>query len=470
MQKRALQFAIVLLVVGTAWLLTPRLPDLDDAYIPLHSANSILAGGDANYGTSPLTGITSPPYLLLLTTLRGIGLPPLLALRVATAMGLSALMLSIWALARSARLGVPQQVLLPILVLSCGAIVEQAVNGVETGWAMAVAIGLLAACLSGRPYAAAAASGILPWLRPDLAPIAGLLFVAALWKQPRPVFLRSAMIAGLVFAPWPLWLYLQTGAFVPNTMTAKTAFYATSCLPVRDKVNTVAVALVGWIVATAPASVLAAFWVGRNRFGLIALVGVQAALAAYATLFPIGLLHNHQRYMFPIGVPLIALGLAVAMTRPRRVWLVLTAVSLAGSLILLRGQLWPSQGAERVAAAEWIRDHVDPHAKIMVQDAGVFSIYTPNPLVDFIGLKTPSSIDAHRRLTWSSCGADRSKAMAAIARSSGADYFVVTSDWDDDLKLTAGLAREGISLSEVRTPPVGEYGYYIYRIAAKPGS
>jgi hypothetical protein len=93
--------AFVVLLAGAAWLLTPDVPWLDDAYISVDSAQSLLAGGDAQYGAPSLTGVTSPPYVLLLSILLGLGFGPLSALRVASALGLAALALALWGLARS---------------------------------------------------------------------------------------------------------------------------------------------------------------------------------------------------------------------------------------------------------------------------------------------------------------------------------------------------------------------------------
>src|SRR5205807_2178874 len=117
-----------------------------------------------------------------LTIFLRLGLPPLMALKAAGALGLVALNLSLWLLARSAALDWWGQCILPIAVIVSGPVLGQATNGVETGWAMAVGIALVAACLAGRPVAAAIAAGLLPWLRPDLSPMAGLLFCAAIWK------------------------------------------------------------------------------------------------------------------------------------------------------------------------------------------------------------------------------------------------------------------------------------------------
>ncbi len=397
--------------------------------------------------------------------LRAARFPALLSLRLAGAMGLLALALSLWALARSAGLSPWQQILVPVTVLVSGPIIEQAVNGVETGWAMAVGIGLVAACLARRPDRSAIAAGLLPWLRPDLAPMAGLLLIAALWKGPQSVRLRTMVIAAIVFMPWPLWLYAQTGSWIPQTMVAKAAFYATSCQPIMEKLSFTGLVTVAWLLLLFPASFLAAAWVAREPVGRIGIGASLITLAAYAVTFPVGLWHNHQRYMFPIGLPWIALGLSLAVRSPKFAWRIAAVVVLVSSILLLPTRERASQGPERLLAAQRVREHVDPQARLMVQDAGVFSVFTPNPLIDFVGLKTPSSIETHRLLTWSSCGQNRVRAIAEIARSSQAQFLIITTEWDTSFSITAGLTAEGLQLRELRSPPRGEYGYRIYEIS-----
>src|SRR5262249_21733670 len=153
---RLTRFVAVTLLVVVAWLLTPAFPPLDDGYISLDSAQSLLAGGDAQYGSPPLTGVTSPPYTLLLLVLLAMHLPPLTALRLALALGLAALVLALWALARSVGLTGWRRFALPAAILVSGPVIQQATNGVETGWAMAAAIALLACSLVERPIAVAA--------------------------------------------------------------------------------------------------------------------------------------------------------------------------------------------------------------------------------------------------------------------------------------------------------------------------
>jgi MFS family permease len=457
--------AAIALVVAAAWLATPAYPPLDDGYISVDSAQSVLAGSDTQYASPPLTGVTSPPYTFLLMLLLAAGLPPLAALRAALALGLAALAVALWALARSAGLDGWRRFVLPIAVLAAGPVIPQATNGVETGWAMAAGVALIAASLARRPLVVAALAGFLPWLRPDLTPVAGLLFAASLWTQPARQRVLAIAVAFAVFIPWPLWLYADTGAWIPQTMTAKAAFFAEGCKPAAEKFRIAGGHLLGWTRLVLPAALLALAWVPRSTLGRLWLAGTAITLAAFTLVLPGGLAHNGYRYLYPVGVPLIALGIALSLRRRERIWQMMTLAVVAVSAALLFTVPWRSrEGAERVAAATWVREHTDPRATVLVHDAGTIAVFTTNPLVDLVGLKTPASIAVHRLQTGPSCGVKRGEAVAAIARASGAQYFMVTTDWDHFFGLTLALREDGFRLTEVRAAPPSEYGYRIFRM------
>ena len=381
-------------------------------------------------------------------------------------MGLVALLIALWSLARATALGAPGQIVLPLAVLTAGPVIQQATNGVETGWAMAAAIGLLAAGVAKRSLAAAALSGLLPWLRPDLTPMAGLLLGAALWKRPAHQIVQSLLMAALVFGPWPLWLHAETGAWLPNSMAAKAAFFAESCQPLMTKIATVTHAMGAWLVLFLPASLVGfARWT-RSSTGLAGLVSILVVLTGYVTFLPGALWHNEQRYLYAIIVPWLAFGFADALRDHRSIWRIGVPTVLVASIFLypMKWIRWPDDPGDRLAAATWMRDNVDPRAPILVHDAGVFAVLTENPLIDIVGLKTHSSYQAHRLYTKATCGADRVRAVAGIARATAAQYLVVTSDWDRLFGLTDGLRRDGFDVTEIRPNPSGASVYHVYRI------
>jgi hypothetical protein len=458
--------ALVFLLAVAAWLATPAVPWLDDAFISLHSAQSVLAGGDPQYGSPPLAGVTSPPYVLLLITLLAAGLGPLPALEAAGALGLAALALALWWLGRCLGLGSWRQLALPAGVLAAGQVVDQATNGVETGWAMAVATVLVAAAVVRTPLIAAVAAGTLPWLRPDLAPLAGLMLLAALWQHPPRLRFQAAAIAAMAFLPWALWVYGDTGAWIPQTMAAKTAYFAEACRPLPLKVQAVGGAVAGYSALLLPASLLGLAFAFTSPHGRLALVAAAVTMGAYVVLLPGGLWHNYYRYLYPMLLPAVALGIGVSLKRPEFVWRIAAAAAIAITIVSWPFKRLPDAGEsrERLDAAAWIRDHVEPDATLLVQDAGVFSVLTPNPLVDLVGLKTPASAAVHQRVTLPSCGENRGRAVAEIARASGADYVIVSATWDQLFALTEGLQQNGVAIELLRTSRTALEGYNVYRM------
>jgi hypothetical protein len=100
---------------------------------------------------------------------------------------------------------------------------------------------------------------------------------------------------------------------------------------------------------------------------------------------------------------------------------------------------------------------------IMVHDAGYISLRGSQPLIDLVGLKSPSSVEAHRRYTWTACRRDP-RALDVIARASEAKYLVVLDDWDRIFELSAGLRRAGWSVLRADRER-GATRYTVYRIA-----
>ena len=144
-------------------------------------------------------------------------------------------------------------------------------------------------------------------------------------------------------------------------------------------------------------------------------------------------------------------------------------MALATSLV--GGRTWIDQtevSRESAATAVWVDTYVPHDAVLLVHDAGVISELAHRRAVDLVGLKSPASVGAHLRSTWPSCGADRSIAVAAIARAAGASYVVVDASWDRAFGLVQGLSAQGFRLTLERPSPVSN-GYVVYRLWQRPG-
>lgn len=458
---RVVPFAV--LALAGAWLVTPALFDLDDAYIVLHSAQVLASHHpDPIFGTPALTGITSPAYLALVLLFVEAHVPPLVALRIASVLGTAALAGAVWL--AGAGLSIQRRVVLLAVALGSGVVLQQSANGLETGWAMALTIALLVSADRREWRATAILAALTPWLRPDLAPIAAAAFVYAVWPYSWRTVCAAILSAVAVGLPFAVWLRVDTGHWLPQTMNAKTFFFASGCHPAREKTLLMGAILCAWAWQAAP---LALGLIGnlRDRLGRLGLLVLAAVLTTYWLTFPAGLHHNEFRYTYALLVPLSVWGL--------RRWLQTAAPGTLTGIVALLGSLlylspWPTRvpptmAPELQASAEWIDAHAEPGATILIHDAGAMSVFAHHSLVDLVGLKTPSSIAAHQRDTWPSCGAGRGVADAAIARDSGASYLMVVSDWEPAFHVADGITAQGIRLSLLRPAPAPR-GYAIYRI------
>lgn len=132
-------------------------------------------------------------------------------------------------------------------------------------------------------------------------------------------------------------------------------------------------------------------------------------------------------------------------------------------------------GQERVAqyeaVARWAQANL-PQARLLIHDAGVIATASDLPLTDLVGLKSPDGIADHRRWTAPSGGAERFRAVDAIARRSGATHAIILDDapdrfWGllvDDLR-RAGWRADPLETGSARGP------YILYRLTPpSPGA
>ena len=451
-----------LLVFALAYVFTPALFELDDAYISLHSARALLSGGDTVFGSPALTGVTSPPYVGLIAVLLAGGFP---ALRIATAAGLTAFTLSLWMLGSALYLSPARRLILVAVTLGSGYTLVNATNGLETGWALATSTALIVFAYRGQHLAAGAAAGLLPLLRPDLAPASALVLAWALWNRSWGERAQTIAVAAAIVVPTLLWVRLDTGAWLPRTMEAKRLWFSEACRPFPFRARLAAVALGEAALQLAvPVTGLVMLW--RDPMGRVGLAAAGASLTAYLFLLPGGLAHNHYRYTYAILLPWAAYGMARAMGYRAESRAITARLALLALLVPVAGR-WtsdPDIGAEMIAASRWLDASLGSDAVVLVHDAGTPSELARSRLVDIVGLKTPGSIAVHARVTGPTCGAGRPQAIAEIARSSAASHFMVLKEWDAIFKMTDGLRQEGFSLTPLRESGRIERGYTVFRL------
>lgn len=206
--------AVVLLAIG--W--SGDFP-LDDAYITMHNARALLRGWDGTYGVSPLVGATSLVHLALMAAL-GLIMPlPYAAMTICLAAAL-AYAVGLDRLVRRAGTGGWQALVLTLAGLLAGTLPTLMANGLETGLACAAVTWLL---LLDRRLPLLA--GIAPFIRPELAILAGLAMVRTLHGASHARRLRAMAWALAGALPFAAWSWLETGHVVPATMAAKLAFF-----------------------------------------------------------------------------------------------------------------------------------------------------------------------------------------------------------------------------------------------------
>lgn len=205
---------------------------IDDAYIVFRYADNLIAGHGPVFNPGErVEGFTSPLWLLLLATGRGLGASyESSAANLGTLFALAAL-LPVWALARE--IAPPRAAIVaPLLLAMHPGFAMWAVHGLETSlFVFLVAAAAWTASLAWRdgpeerapraPLVAGLLAGLAFWTRPEGA-LLGVALAAAFWSRAKR---REAAVALAAFAALALPLeaarLLYYGAPFPNTFYAK---------------------------------------------------------------------------------------------------------------------------------------------------------------------------------------------------------------------------------------------------------
>lgn len=428
---------------------------LDDAYITLHNARALLSGQDENYGVSPLMGATSPIHLALTAwAVQAIPQPALAALTLNT-LGTTAYLLGAAALAAQRKLAPWQAAAVLVIAAGSGFSAYHLYNGMETSWAMAGVIWALV--LAGRPQPGRALPilcGLLPFLRPELAALSGLLMAHQGWRRWSgggnwlgALALDLALCAA-VAAPWMAWTLIDSGAISPATSAAKRAFFAEAGFSTPERLAVVTLALTFGLGAPA----ITLFLAPRGALTLACWSFVLAFAAAYAINFPAGLTHNHHRYVYVL-LP-ICIWAICQIRSPRLLAITLIASLVGAAPTTVRSVAAYGEGQEmtrqHLALAQWAQTHLPPDARVLVHDAGVPAYATDLRLIDLVGLKSPLSVQEHLRLTEPSLGERRGEAINAIALNARPSHAIVLNDemgfWG---RISGDLRRHGWTLAAI---------------------
>lgn len=404
---------------------------LDDAWIHLTYARTLAESGRfAYFDTAPATqGSTSPLYTLLLAFLWRF-MPDEKFLSYGVGMATQGMFLALlvpWAMHRTRSL--PLGLAAGALLALDGSVALLSVSGMETNLFLAAVAAVFVSRAEGRFTVAGAAAGAAAWVRPEGILLALVLLLDGLlpWgggrsgerrrgalRPSRRTLLVAAGAAAVGIGSWAAFNLAVGGSIVPNTLAAKTAFYATNSRADflrEDLLGTVFRA--GWIVL-APGALWAAIdevlRLARGRAGrLRAEMGWIVALPlAYLVFLPYG--HRFGRYLLPILPAIAVLGLAgwrdlFARLVGRRAGLGVFAVAAAA--IAAQGASLPGAAREYASFCEyhlvrhertgrWLAANTPAIAVVATHDVGAIGFYSRRRIVDTVGVVDRAPV-AHLR-------------------------------------------------------------------------
>lgn len=352
---------------------------VDDALISVRYARNVASGAGYRFNaTGPATdGVTPLPWPFLLAPFaRGDALHTLV---LAKRLGLGAWLVAAGFLGR--RIGACDAHSLvkasALLVLgACVPVAANAVSGMETGLAMALAT--IAATLVARPWVAASLAGLAASLRPELAPWSVVLAFA--FARPGYVRLLAAVVAATPLLACTVARTFAFGAPYPLALLAKPSDFEHGV----TYVVAASLAALTPILAFAPVATVRS-GVEARGLGLAAVAHVAAVIAVGGDWMPFA------RLVAPVAPSLL---LSFVLTS-RRAHVAATSVRVAATAVVAayiavgpatRGRNVGRDRAELVAVAAPL---LAGARRVAALDVGWVSAATGSTIIDLAGLTDP---------------------------------------------------------------------------------
>ena len=360
---------------------------VDDALIAVRYARHLAegAGYRFNLDGSSTDGVTPLPWPFVLSPLARAA--PMTVLVRAQALGLAAWVASSatagLALARAAS-QVWAKLLAAFVLALCVPVAANAVSGMETG--LAIALATLASISWTHPLRAAALAGLAASLRPEMAPWALALavgFELAATRDSRSTR-RLALAAALAVAPFALCALARVVAFgqpAPLALMAKPS----------DLAHGLAYAGAGLVVTLAP--LVACAPLALFRAPRPALVIAVAALTHWAAVAAVGGdWMPYARLLAPV-VPSLLVAFVLAAPHAHAALSVARAASAIGVGIYLvanGGTQGRDVGSDRARLVADARPHLAAAHRVAALDIGWTSAATEASIIDLAGLTDPA--------------------------------------------------------------------------------
>ena len=234
-----------------------------------------------------------------------------------------------------------------------------------------------------------------PFVRPEFGALSVACAAWWAWRQPPQQWIRLGILMGLAALPWIVLLGLYAGSIVPTSMGTKAAFLADRCMGPLVKGTMLIWGAGRWLLYV---GVLGIGVFGFRRAGFPRLCGVvlTVAILVYVTGLPSHFPRYHeQRYLYA-WTPLLLIGFLALLTTPRQRTLGIT-LALASTVVLHVTRpytelttwlgLYPG---ELLSLRSFLSTQVPTGSRLMVLDAGYVVFATDYPLIDMVGLKSPS--------------------------------------------------------------------------------
>ena len=418
----------------------------EDYFITLRSSRNLVAGNGLVFNpgehvqtfTSPL-GVLGPA---LCTWIAGIHneTVSLWLFRLASAGALSAAAALVWRRCGDLALGWVGRLVLFGLLLADPKLTDFSINGMETAFVVFFTLLLWSELesLSGpRIRVLALAFAGLMWTRPDGFVLAGALVLAHLWLRstaagtPRMGWRtlgRSALLGGLLYAPWFFWAWWYYGSPVPHTIIAKA-----NIVPAMDWLDRLLLPLKlmglnsplddlfmpsywrlgGWSPSLANythalAGLAALAWLipGLSK------VARRTSLALFIGAFYLNSIHVFAWYLPPwtalasLVLAFIADGAASRAAAAKRHTLRTAIITVAALTVALQVTLlgcvaWQVQTQQQVIEnhgrrliGEWLHEQAAPGDRVFLEPLGYIGYYSQMKTLDYPGLSAPEVTQA----------------------------------------------------------------------------
>lgn len=429
---------------------------LDDAYITLHNARSLLSGYDPTYGVSSVVGATSPVHLLLVAV-AGLALPlPTASALLALASAILYLYMLDLALRRQGASGWQLTTLVVVGAL-VGSVPLHMANGLETSLAMAVVAAIIAYADDERILPVI--SGIAPFIRPELGVFSAILLLNMVWGKGWPMALSIAGRTAASAAPFLIWIFLSTGSVLPSTASAKIAYMADNGGSIRSLLRSLIISAIllggGW-------PLLLCLRGARSRIGILSILFFTVFITVSFLYAPRSITWNYHRYL-AIFVP-VALAM-VPHIKPARTFNIYVIVIAACSAIQIPYYFSVLEKERNVYEATLVSvsklaNSLPANSRVLIHDAGIIAWYGQHlKITDIVGLKSPENIQIHKDYTKKEC--EWTTSVDRIAQNSQANYVIILEDhiWRC---IKGNLRDAGWSLE-----PMESFGgrYQLYRLS-----